>query len=361
MSTTISNGYGILPTLIANSTSIHQQLDTLTEQASTGLVSQTYAGLGGEASVSLDLNPQLSALQTYQNNIDQATGSMQVTQTAMTQIQQIAATFAGDIPNLNGLNPSEIDSIASQAKAALQQVAGLLDTQDGSNYVFGGQDSANPPVPSPDNILSSGFYTQINASVSALSTNGASATAAATLATASSNAIGTSPFSAYMSQPASAISAPVVQTGEGGTVQIGLLASGNSVAVSSGTSTTGSYMRDLMRALATLGSLSSSQVSDPGFSGLVQDTAASLNGVVDAMAVDAGILGSTQSSLTATQTHLSNTATALTGQLSSVQQVNMAQTLSDLTSMQTQLQASYRLISSDTGLSLVNFLPASSG
>ena len=87
MSGAIGSGYGLLPTLIANSTSVHQQLDTLTEQVSTGLVSQTYAGLGSGASLALDLNPQLTALQTYQQNISQATGSMQLTQTAMTQIQ----------------------------------------------------------------------------------------------------------------------------------------------------------------------------------------------------------------------------------------------------------------------------------
>jgi flagellar hook-associated protein 3 FlgL len=357
MSSAIGSGYGIMPVLIANSTGIHDQLDTLTEQASSGLVSQRYAGLGGEASVSLNLNPQLTALQNYQNNIGQATGSMQVTQATMTQIQQIASTFADDMPNLNGLAASDVDSIAAEANAALQQVADLLDTQDGSDYVFGGQDSANPPVPSPDNILTSGFYTQINAAVAGLSTNGASATAAATLAIAGSNAAGTSPFSAYMSQPASAISAPVVQTGEGGTVQTGLLASANAVAVSSGTSTTGSYMRDLMRALATLGSLSSSQINDPGFAALVQDTGTSLNGVVNAMAIDVGVLGNTQSNLTATQTQLSDTATALTTQLSSVQDVNMAQTISNLTSMQTQLQTSYRLISEESSLSLANFLP----
>lgn len=361
MSTTIGSGYGILPTLIANAASVHQQLDTLTEQASTGMVAQTYAGLGSGANVSLDLNPQISALQAYKNNISQATGSMGLTQTAMTQIQKIAATFVAAIPNLNGLNPSEVDSVAAQANAALQQLAGVLDTKDGNNYVFGGQDSANPPVPSSDNILSSGFYAQINTAVTALSASGASATTASTLAIASSNAAGTSPFSVYMSQAPGAISPPVVQTGEGGTVQTGLLASGNSVAVSSGTSTTGSYMRDLMRALATLGSMSSSQVNDPGFGALVQDTGTSLNGVVSAMAVDVGVLGNTQANLTATQTQLSDTATALTGQLSSVQNVNMAQTLSDLTSMQTQLQASYRLISGDTSLSLVNFLPASAG
>jgi flagellar hook-associated protein 3 FlgL len=359
MSSTIGSGFGILPTLIANSSNVHQQLDTLTEQVSTGLVSQTFAGLGSDASVALNLSPQLTALQTYQNNISQATGSMQLTQTVMTQIQQIASTFVADIPNLNGLNSSEVSSVAAQANAALQQVADLLNTQDGGNYVFGGQDTANPPVPAGTNILSSGFYTQINAAVAGLSANGAAATAATTLALASSNTAGTSPFSAYLSQPVSGISAVVVQTGQGGTVQTGLLASGNSVSTSSGTSTTGSYMRDLMRSLATLGSLTEAQVSDPGFAALVQDTSISLNGAVSAMANDVGVLGNTQASLTTMKTQLSNTATALSGQLSSVQDVDMAAALSKLTGMQTQLQASYRLITGANSLSLVTFLPAS--
>jgi flagellar hook-associated protein 3 FlgL len=269
MSTSIGSGFGILSSLIANASSVHQQLDTLTEQVSTGLVSQTYAGLGSQAGVALNLNPQLTALQTYQTNIGQASGGMQLTQTTMTQIQQIASTFAAAIPNLNGINPSEVDSVAAQANAALKQLANLLNTQNGGSYVFAGQDTGNPPVPTGDNILSSGFYTQIKASVSALSTNGATATAQATLGIASSNTTGTSPFSAYLSQSVLTISATVVQTGEGGTVQTGLLASGNSAVQSSGTSTTGSYMRDLMRSLATLGSLSSSQVNDPGFAALV--------------------------------------------------------------------------------------------
>ncbi len=75
---------------------------------------------------------------------------MQVTQTAMTQLQQIASTFAADMPTLTAGNAQEVDSIASQAQTALLQVAGLLDTQDAGIYVFGGQDTSNPPVPSPD-------------------------------------------------------------------------------------------------------------------------------------------------------------------------------------------------------------------
>jgi flagellar hook-associated protein 3 FlgL len=354
----IGTGYGFLDTLITNASTLHQQLNTLTEQASSGLVSKTYAGLGSGAAVSLNLNPQLTALQTWQSNISQATGTMQVTQTAMTQLQQIASTFAADMPTLTAGNAQEVNSIAARAQTALVQVAGLLDTQDAGVYVFGGQDTSNPPVPSPDSILSSGFYTQINTAVSALSANGAAATAATTLAIAGSNAAGTSPFSAYMSRAATAIGQQVVQTGDGTTVTIGLLASANTNVQSTGTSTTGSYMRDLMRALATIGSLSSTQTSDPGYTALVQDTMTSLNGAVSAMAADAGALGNTQSSLTSARTSLSDTATALTGQLSAVQDADEATTLSELSAIQTQLQASYRMIATEGTLSLANFLPA---
>jgi flagellar hook-associated protein 3 FlgL len=245
----------------------------------------------------------------------------------------------------------------------LQEVAGLLDTTDGNTYVFGGADSTNPPVPDPDAILTSGFATQISGEVANLATNGATATASAIIATGSSNTTGTSPFSAYMSQSATTLQAqaPVVQVGQGQIVQIGLLASANSSAVTStGVSTgtsTGSYMRDLMSALATIGSLSSSQVNDAGFQGLVQSTSTTLQGVVTAMGSDAGVLGNTQTALTASQAQMADTVTALTTQVGAVQNVDMAQTMSNLTLVQTQLQASYQMIAGMSALSLVKFLP----
>ena len=75
------------------------------------------------------------------------------------------------------------------------------------------------------------------------------------------------------------------------------------------------------------------------------------------MAQDAGVLGNVQSSLTATQTQLADTQTALTGQVSSAEDVDMAATLSQLSLVQTQMQASYQLIAALSGLSLVKFLP----
>jgi flagellar hook-associated protein 3 FlgL len=354
---------GWMSSLISDAANVRGQLETLTNQASTGLVSSTYAGLGDGAAVSLDINPEINNLQTWQSNINQAAGSMGVTQTAVTQLQSIASSFYAQVNSLSSTSASSVDSLAASAQSALQEVAGLLDTTDGNTYVFGGADSTNPPVPDPDAILTSGFATQISGEVANLATNGATATASAIIATGSSNTTGTSPFSAYMSQSATTLQAqaPVVQVGQGQIVQIGLLASANSSAVTStGVSTgtsTGSYMRDLMSALATIGSLSSSQVNDAGFQGLVQSTSTTLQGVVTAMGSDAGVLGNTQTALTASQAQMADTVTALTTQVGAVQNVDMAQTMSNLTLVQTQLQASYQMIAGMSALSLVKFLP----
>jgi flagellin-like hook-associated protein FlgL len=57
------------------------------------------------------------------------------------------------------------------------------------------------------------------------------------------------------------------------------------------------------------------------------------------------------------KTQLADTATALTSQVSAVQDVDMAATLSNLTAIQTHLQMSYRMIVTEGTLSLASFLP----
>jgi flagellar hook-associated protein 3 FlgL len=353
-------GFPALGQLTAGLVQIKRNFDTLTEQASSGLISNTYSGLGATASTALSLAPEVDSLQLAQNNIAAASGPAQITQTAMTQIGSIAANLLAEMPTLDGLSASAVDTVAANARGDLAQVADLLDSQYGDVYVFAGQDTSNPPVPDPDQLTSSGFYTQISTAVGNLTANGAAATVAATLAIAGSMAVGTSPFSAtYLAQPPSSLTPPAVATGDGQSSTLGLLAGANIGPVSTGTSTTGSYMLDLMRALATVGSMSSSQVSDPNFAALVSDTQTSVTGAITAMNTDVGILGEQQSSLTALSTTLGDTQTALTGQLSTATDVDMAATLSNLSLMETQLQESYQLISADSGLSLAKILPTS--
>ena len=353
-----TSNYSVIAQLSADAAVVRQKLDTLTEQSASGLVSQTYAGLGSNASASLDLNPEISQMNTWQSNINAVQGNMQVTQTAVSEISSIASNFASQLNTLNSTDPTAIDTLASSAQQALVEVANLLDSTDASTYVFGGQDSANPPVPNADGILSSGFYTAINSAVAGLGTNGAAATEASILATGSSNATGTSPFSAALSQSAATLQAglPAVQAGANQFVTTGLLASANTYVASTGSDTTGSYMRDVLTGLATIASLSSSQVDDSGFETLVTGTESVLQGAVTAMNQDAGVLGNQQTALTDQATTLSDTANALTTQVGAAQDVNAASTATELSLVQTQLQASYQVIANMDSLSLVSYL-----
>lgn len=354
---------GTAGSLLSDSAAVRQRLDALLQQAGSGLIANTYAGLGNGAATSLTLAPQIAQQTAISSGINAATAQMQVAQTALAQISSIASAFRADTAGLTNLTPSQVDSTAQAAQQALQQVAGLLDTTDGSLYVFAGQDSGNPPVPDPGAILTSGFFSQIKSAAAGLSASGAAGVTTAMTAIAGSNAAGTSPFSAALSQPAATVRAalPAVATGAGQQATIGIPASANAFITSTGAYTTGSYMRDILGALATIGSLSSSQVNDPGFSGLVENVNTILGNAITALNQDAGALGNVQSNLQTEQTTLGETSTALQTQLGNVQDANMTSTLSQLTQTQTQLQASYQLLSGLSTYSLAKFLTPMTG
>lgn len=345
----ITGDYSTIGLLVADNASLKGQVDKLTEQVASGHVADSYGGLGAAAATALNLQPQINHLAAQQTALSAVAGRLEVTQTALGRLAAIASSFAAQTVNLNGLSTAQVDTVASSARQALVQVAGLLDSSDGGIYLFAGTDTGNPPVPDPGQIASSGFYAQINAAVLALGTNGAATTVAATLAVAASDTPGTTPFSATIG--------PVARVLAGGeAVQAGLLANANTLATSLGGSTTGSYARDLLRGLATLASLSSAQLNTAGFGALVADTRTSLQGAVSALATETGALGNTQAAVTAAGTAARDTGTVLLKQVSSVNDVDVAKALTDLSETQTHLVASYKLIAAAKGLSLVQYL-----
>jgi flagellar hook-associated protein 3 FlgL len=349
-----ATGFGALNQIVTSTNTVKQTIAQLTAETASGYVSTDYAGLGQGAAIVLDLGPQLAAAAQVQSNATQAGAIQSAAQTALGQIESIASNFANQADSLVGTNGA-VQTVAASAQDALVQVANLLDTQVGGVYVFAGQDSGNPPVPDPQNINASAFAAAIQTAVAGLATNGQPAVSAATLAIASPG--GTSPFSAGLQAGAGQAQ---VDLGGGTFLPLAPLADANSDAASAGvgTTSTGSYTRDILRGLATLGALTSAQTSAAGFVPLVQDTVTSLNGAVAAINTDIGALGDRQDQVTAAQTEAGDTGTALKTQVSSVQDADLAQVAVQLSDAQTQLQASYQLISNLSTLSLAKFLPA---
>ena len=311
----------LVSVLAGNSTAVNTQLNAAMEQESTGHVANDYAGLGVSAGISLNLNPQVAHLKTWQSNIDAATGRLNVAQSALTQISAVCSNFYAQSETINGAGVSNISSVAADAKLALVQVAQLFNTKDGDIYVFAGQDTSNPPLPSTDPaVLSAGLLAVPQ---------------------------GTAPYSSTLGT-----AVPTVEVGDGQTVQIGLLANKNTLATSTGTNTTGSYARDIMQGLATLASLTDGPTAQATAAGV----ATQLHDALAAISTEQGALGDVQSTLTTRQTGLVALQNAVTNQVSNVQDVDLAATLTKVQSLQTQLQASYQLIAGVKNLSLSNYL-----
>ncbi len=343
--------------------SLTQAADQLTSQytaeqaaLSSGVTSDSYAGLGDQRYQALNLQPQITRLGAWQQNVTSAQNTLTVSQTALSQITTIATNLQTSLLSLKGDSSSvNVATAALQARQSLVQLGSLLNTQDGSGYVFAGNDSANAPVTNPSSILQSSFFTTIASSVAAVGTSGAAAAETATLAAAADNDPGTSLFSSALSVNGSSATAltHTIAVGEQDHVAVGFVATAGGSATDT---STGSAIRDLARALATVGSLDQADATSSGFATLVSDTSSQFTGVTASLTTSVAALGQTQAQLTNQTSDLSATSDALTNQLGLVKDSDPALLSTQLTQTQNQLQASYSLIADLKGLTLASYL-----
>lgn len=342
---------------------LRTRMATLTQQTTTGLKSQQLGGLGQDLPLALDLKATIHRQQTYSAAISAAAGRATGTQSVLGKLQDIASHFADAVAiKLDPNDPQGIIRAATSAKDALVQVAHLLNSQQGGQYLFGGTDLANPPVPNAASIGTAGFATQIATALGTLGGGNAATVLASSVTAAASNAAGVTPFSAFLSNPASGLNEArrAVPTDDGQVQPYGISANRNAAATSVASppgTTTGSWARDLLGGLAMLANMTpANAASQPDFTQLVQGVTGWLKGASIAIAEEAGALGQTQAQLDKLRTSQAATVVALTSQLAGVQEVDMAETITRLQGAQTVLQASYSAISRLGSLSLVQFL-----
>jgi flagellin-like hook-associated protein FlgL len=351
-------GINAVSRLDAGAQALRLRLDTLTRQQSTGFKGPGYGDIAPDARRAIDLRADVARREVWQGTIDRTLARTSVTQNALGRLSDIATNFYEQAITIDGTNGVLVSSIATQARAAMEEVANLLNERYGNEYVFGGTDTAKPPIPDPQGIATSGMAADIAAAVASLSAGNAATVAAATLAAATSDATGTTPFSTFLSDPATGLTEArrSVPAAEGQRVDYGILANRNAAATSEG-ETTGSWARDLLRGLATLAALDPSQtVLGTDFTDIVATARDGLRSAVDALGEESGALGATEERLSAISQRHKDVTVTLTTQLASIQEVDMADTITQLDATRTQLEASYRAIAMVQGLSLTNYL-----
>lgn len=351
-------GIDTLGRLDADAGLLRLRLDTLNRQLATGRRAEAPGDLAPHGPRVAELRAEAARRGAYGAAVGEALGRAEATQGALSRLSAIASEFADGVAMK--LSPKDAETIplaAARARSALVEVGHLLNSRQGGEYLFGGSDSANPPVPSPDGLPASGFAAQIAAAVSTLGDGNAAGVGAATRAAAASDAAGTTPFSAFLSSgPGSTEPRRGVPAEDGALVPYGIAANRNAAAVSSG-ETTGSWARDLLRGLASIAALTPAQAASPAdFEAFAAVVRAGLRSASDALADEAGALGFTEARLEGTRRRHADADTALQAQLAGIEEVDLAEVLTRLKATETTLQASYGAIGRLGDLTLARFL-----
>jgi flagellar hook-associated protein 3 FlgL len=134
------------------------QAATLEGQIATGEKSSTYAGIAPQAAQVIDLQATQTLQQGYINTIGTVDTRLQTMGLAMQNVATIASSFEKTLANsafsANGA------SVQQTAQQLLVELGSYLNTQDGSRYVFSGNQTGTPTfdpagLPNPGDLVTS--------------------------------------------------------------------------------------------------------------------------------------------------------------------------------------------------------------
>jgi len=348
--------------LTSDTALLRARLETLTRQGTSGLRADKLGDLGPEFPRSVSLRGEIGRRELYVQAMGQALGRTTIMQDSLGRLTDIAREFRTKAATrIVGGDPGSLMTVQTDARAALTEIAHLLNTRHAGEYLFGGTDLANPPVANPAGLATGPMAQNIAAQVDALPSIGLDAVVDATRIIARSTAPGVTPFSAVLTAEevlpeANREARRGVPAADGQIIAYGFSA-GRNAGVSSTGETTGSWARDLMRNLMSLAALKPEQMTNPAvFDGFISKIRDGLSSAELALGEEAGALGQVEARMEATKRRHDNLSSALALQLSSIEEVDMAEVITRMQATRTQLEASYRAIGALGELTLANFL-----
>jgi flagellin-like hook-associated protein FlgL len=129
---------------------MRSQLADLQRQLSTGMKSDTYAGLGIDRGLTVGLRAHLSAISSFDDTINNVNVRLSLAQTTLGRISDIGSSVKQSI---SATSTTSAQIAQQTARSSLGELLGLLNTQSGDRYIYSGMASDKPAVDTVDNIL----------------------------------------------------------------------------------------------------------------------------------------------------------------------------------------------------------------
>jgi flagellar hook-associated protein 3 FlgL len=279
----------------------------LEEQIASGEKSQTYAGIAPQAAQVISLQATQSLQQGYIDTIGTVNTRLQTMSLAMQNMASIASSFQATLAN-SAFSPNGAN-VQQTAQQLLVELGSYMNTQDGSRYVFSGNQTSTPTF-NPAGLPSPGDLT----------TN-------------------------------------VAADYYGGDAGIAQATVDHNVNLQYGVTGDNPAFEQIVRVLNFFADNAAPlSQSNPTDVANVQQAQQMLGGAAQAVQQLVAAAGEQQANLAQLKTAHKNAITLANTSLNNIEQVDSATAITQLNTLQTQLQASYQTINLLQSLSLANYL-----
>ncbi len=320
-------------------------------QAQTEISSGTQADigvyLGASTGASVSMKNQIDALDSYTTTNGLASTRLDTTATALTSMVSLAQTISASLVSASSTGGSTT-ALQATGSSGLQALLSELNTSVGDQYVFGGNNTGTTPA--TDYSSTSTAKTAVDASFSQTFGFSQTSDSASTISDSAmtsylngsfADQFSDSNWSANWSQASSTTISSKIAPSQTATTSV----SANETA-----------FRQIAEAYTMLSEFTGSNMSDDAKAAVVTKATTLMNtGLAALNQVQTGV-GITQAAITSTDTGLSAQTTLLKSDVSDVEDVDTYALNTRVTTLQTQLQASYELTSRLQTLSLTNYL-----
>lgn len=143
-------------TTIADTLKLQSKMANIQNQISSGYKSDTFQGLTGKVEAFVQFEAKMNKNQTLIDNNTLINSRLQTTDTALNELITVADQFQDLLVQRQNPVSGTSMSFSVNAKATLEAIAQLLNTEQEGRFLFGGTKTDIPPVktPVPANFLS---------------------------------------------------------------------------------------------------------------------------------------------------------------------------------------------------------------
>src|ERR1700733_2313505 len=338
-------GISTLGSMLQNSwqiQSMETQMNQIPPEIASGRKTDPLGPLGGNAALLYQLHAQSDQQTALQTTVTNALGRLDATQTALSAVGTAVQSIVNDALTPDSSNGQGQSVLANEAQNSMAQVISQLNTQYEGSSLFAGDNTNTAPMQAAD--AAGGPLATVNSVLAAA-------------VRAKGGPLTASVFNDTNSNPALNYTGSFYTAPDDGRPTTVLIGATQTLQYNVNGKQQG--FRDLMQGLSMLTMLGapSSQLDDSAKAALQTQASSLIGQAQNELTTQQGLLGVTQATLQNVADQQQAAANATQNQILGFEQADTTADATTLSTLQTQLQATYAITAEISQLTLTHYLP----